>query len=195
MPSGRLGPKEGRIPCQVCGREYHVLGKHVRVHGLTIKDYRAKFPGARTASENFQGHAMDRLVDAGGLPYWTRPRIEAWIREETKRLGRPPKARARPQQTVADNRFGVVRRSRPSDSVVIPLYGSWNAAIEAAGVDPVPRGVHHLTRCMRGHPFTPENTQINQRGDLPPTRTCRICKARREKKRRERLRKQRPATP
>ena len=53
------------------------------------------------------------------------------------------------------------------------------------GVGPTARHAHK-THCIRGHPFTPENTGPN--GNKPYYRSCRTCKREVARARRQRLR-------
>jgi len=82
-------------------------------------------------------------------------------------------------------------KRRPSTSTLIKLFGSFNAALEAAGLPTRGRGQQpgrRRKRCKRGHPLTPEN-----RVEVSPGRwRCRKCLTeyqrvyQRERKRRER---------
>jgi hypothetical protein len=62
----------------------------------------------------------------------------------------------------------------PSAKTVTDKFGSWNAAIEAAGFTPrSSSGASRplRTHCIRGHEYTPENTRLDKRG----ARKCRRC--------------------
>jgi hypothetical protein len=71
-------------------------------------------------------------------------------------------------------------RCWPSGATVIRHWGTWNAAIEAAGFEPIGPGKqpNHRdgtkTHCKHGHEFTPENTHISIRRGRP-VRICRTC--------------------
>jgi hypothetical protein len=121
-------------------------------------------------------------VDANGMrhPTWTPERIIAaiqqWAREHD---GEPP---AKTQWSRRNTRGGVVPgkpgSTRPSPRHVARAFGSWNAAIAAAGFEPRTKGsakgenfYARRTHCKHGHEFTPENTLL--RGD--GARLCRAC--------------------
>lgn len=37
------------IECKICSRPFERLGRHVGVHGLSLREYEKRFPGARTS--------------------------------------------------------------------------------------------------------------------------------------------------
>ena len=40
-----------KVVCLICGKEFKQLSSHIKVHNISIKQYREKFPNARTISE------------------------------------------------------------------------------------------------------------------------------------------------
>lgn len=69
----------------------------------------------------------------GGRPpatVFTRDRIVEILQAEAERLGRPPGA----------NEWRDAGEGRPTERLVRKVFGSWNAAIEAAGLQPRRRG-------------------------------------------------------
>jgi hypothetical protein len=168
-------PVEGRVACLVCGALKHNLGAHLRVHSLTGQAYRQLFPGAPLVSENFAGIVRDRAIDPcrtvpdGRRPnrwlvlYWTAERIIRAIHSWAKlHGGEPPKY----------NDWSRATDAHPARITVVERFGSWNAAIAAAGLEPNPKHVSQKphARCKRGHPLVPENLKIGPHG-----RQCRIC--------------------
>jgi hypothetical protein len=171
---------EGRVACLVCGALKHNLGPHLRVHGLNRQAYRQRFPEAPLVSENFAEIARDRALDrssavpAGRNPdrwlilYWTEERIIRAIQAWAKRHGgKPPKYNDWSRAAIETG--GTMH---PSRVTVAERFGSWNAAIAAAGFTPNPKHVSQKphARCKRGHLLVPENVKVGPHG-----RQCRIC--------------------
>jgi hypothetical protein len=116
--------------------------------------------------------AQARRRQARTKEQWTRERIiasiQAWAH---KHGGVPPTVLEwRPKQNGPGYRGG-----HPSTKTVADAFGSWSAAIDAAGFKARNRGGQPgATHCARGHEFTPENTYLHPRG----VRMCRTCKRR-----------------
>ena len=55
------------VVCMVCGRKLHSLCAHVQIHGITIKEYKKKYPGCQVLSERTRRlkseAAMGHIVD------------------------------------------------------------------------------------------------------------------------------------
>jgi hypothetical protein len=100
--------------CLDCGREtaYREVGFHERCHGCTQR-HKAK---------------------------WDRAKIVAAIRRWTRRYGEPPGANDW-STAMARGRPEKLARLHEGDSVptVQHYFGSWSAAIKAAGLTPRPR--------------------------------------------------------
>lgn len=131
--------------------------------------------------------------------YWTEERIIAAMHWWTAAYGAPPatndwnphmarhylhdEERAdRAKKLIADRRV-------PWFTIAVRHFGSWNAALVAAGYEP--RVAHggggnqlrrreatSRTHCVHGHEFTPENTRIDVSTGY---RVCRTCAARRKR--------------
>ena len=94
---------------------------------LTIRS--AKGRVAKTV-EGLPPEALERPASAiRRARYWTHERITAAITAWYDRYGDPPRS----------VEWGLATDDHPQRSTVICAYGSWNAAIEAAGFKPVPR--------------------------------------------------------
>jgi hypothetical protein len=65
--------------------------------------------------------------------FWTEERIIAALRRDGKRRGRPPRS-------TEWKRAARRRRERPVSERVWKVFGSWDAALVAAGLDPEGRG-------------------------------------------------------
>ena len=39
------------VECKVCGKQYHFLPSHIRVHNITVDQYKKLYPGSKLASE------------------------------------------------------------------------------------------------------------------------------------------------
>jgi hypothetical protein len=178
---------QGLISCRICGVERHILARHLRAsHGLSSAEYRRLHPGAPIVSEHYRGISADRKIDEQGEPYWTRERILRALQRDAKARGKAPSStewrRALGVQQLAFSRRG---QRRPSLSTVLLVFGSWNAALTAAGLPTRTRyGTGKRKFCKRGHPLRGSNLFVKSDG----ARTCRACyrKYQREWKRRKR---------
>jgi hypothetical protein len=135
-------PHPDRVECLECGRWFSLLGPHLRTHGLTSHEYRSRHSGAPTYSDTFAAIKRDGWLDKHG--YFTpdgrlvasrwesRDAIVHALRRDTKRRGRPPK----------QTEWAKTGRDRPSARLVALRFGTWNAALAAAGLPtraPAPR--------------------------------------------------------
>lgn len=55
------------IICKICGGEYQLLNSHLRSHGLTPTEYRIKFPGASTCTEEVRKQISETTTKSMGL--------------------------------------------------------------------------------------------------------------------------------
>jgi hypothetical protein len=82
----------------------------------------------------------DRLgLDVGSqLAHWTEGRIISAIKAWEKRTGEPPTSKQWQKPTRLGESFLKAGRvaSRPASTTVARRFGSWNAAIAAAGFEP-----------------------------------------------------------
>jgi len=47
--------EDGKVICQICGKSYKVVSvTHLKSHGITMKQYRMRYPTAAFVSENFK---------------------------------------------------------------------------------------------------------------------------------------------
>jgi hypothetical protein len=174
----------------VCGLAYHNVGAHLRLHGLTGREYRQRFPGVPVSSEAFREMRRDIASDfPGAVPirlgkdgvpetYWTRVRIVAAIRQWAREHNDVPPSSTDWHRFAPRHTPGQLSRYRPSAKRVEVVFGSWNAAVEAAGF-PTKHGGRPVgakarspqKRCKRGHPLTPSNVWVRPNG----TRECKRC--------------------
>ena len=98
-------------------------------------------PNLATIQRHFG--SWNAALTAAGLPTraqhekrWTRGKVIRALQRETKRRGRPPSEGEWDRPTT---------KSRPSANTVKRIFGSWNAALEAAGLplNVVPSGEQH----------------------------------------------------
>jgi hypothetical protein len=99
----------------------------------TIKDWSVRdvsVPGSGAVIRHFG--SWNAGLRAAELPLthevgvWTRERVLVALRRDAARRGRSP----------VRGDWSKAARSRPSASTVAALFGSWNAALRAAGLDP-----------------------------------------------------------
>ena len=123
--------------------------------------------------------ARNLLDPEEGEVYWTRERIIKAIRRWVRVHGYTP---------IADEwngglgaAFDYEPGERPSRGTILDRFGTWNAAIEAAGYEPRPRSTKRpQSRCKNGHRWTVKNTYRYKDG----RRACRACIRDRTRKRR-----------
>ena len=147
-------PSSETVTCAICGAVRRTLRGHIGpLHGLTPSQYQQLY-GEDPIGENLRGYMRDNHLDHFGGVRWTQERILAAIRQFAKANGRPPKAKEWQRAGRALTKAHETRRSYPSCLTVVSAFGTWNAAIEAAGL--APRGVggaghDHRTHCRKGH--------------------------------------------
>jgi predicted transcriptional regulator len=167
---------EGKMPtirCAVCGGAYQSLGPHVKTHGMSGPEYAARYGGPLVSPYLRESHReWTRDLNEGIV--WDPPAIIRAIRRWAgKRAGQPPTFRAwERSRNLTARRFSSVGADHPTAARVQQVFGSWNAAIRAAGYEPRGRGGSTaLKRCRRGHPLTPDNVRVSATG----VRRCLTC--------------------
>ena len=50
----RSNEASGVEKCMICGREFHWLPPHLRVHKVSAEEYKKKYPGAKIMSDAYQ---------------------------------------------------------------------------------------------------------------------------------------------
>ena len=133
--AGLTGPFEGRsrwsrdriIDCLVSDAK-------IRGRAATSHDWRtaaADHPTAQTVVAEFG--SWNLALEAAGLETgWTKKQIIKMLRKDTKRRGDPP--------TGED--WNKPAPGRPTTATVCTIFGSWRAALEAAGL--LPTGVGEI---------------------------------------------------
>lgn len=169
----RPTPTDGGVACRICGESFRNLGGHLPIHGLDSKAYRERFPDAPVANEDVRAIAREQLVDRVGPAFWTRERIIRALQADAERRGRPPTAQEWDTRKGAANRPFGWRGDRPGASRAARVFGSWRAALEAAGLAGQAKMNRAKTHCKHGHPLT------GPRADVYVTsqghRSCRVC--------------------
>lgn len=141
-----------------------------------------------------------RARGPGPRRLWTKETVVAAIKAWVLTYGAPPRisdwggANATPEQRARYQRLRLGRTHNktagrvPSAATAITLFGTWGAAIRAAGYTPQPSGGGAgslKTACAKGHEFTRENTYRYPSG----RRGCRICRRRFSKRYKKKNRK------
>ncbi len=131
------------ITCAVCGNQFKSLTAHIRVHGMTVAEYREEF-GVRYV-------LSDELRD--GLSQAQRARYRRRYRKEYKPLSRA-QILARMQQ-IAEQvpgplTSGVCEEHDPCLAKhAMYAFGSWTAALAAAGLPQFQRESWSKERIIR----------------------------------------------
>lgn len=173
--------------CELCGARLAMMGCHLRfIHGMDVREYRERFPGAPTVSPNHSAIKRDQLADQRDRPgedrYWTERRIITAIRRWAVQHGRAPTKAEWWRPTGAGAEGGWALGKRPSVWIVTQRFGSWNVAIEASGFEPRGRGMQpgfRKKKCRHGHPLVGPKAEVRVRKD--GYRDCRVCMRRRQR--------------
>ena len=155
--------------------------------------------GLKQTDPEFPAQRRDLWADQFGEPYWNRERIIRAFQRHAERTGWAPAPRdwERKASRMKPG-WRLARPGRPSRETVIAHFGSWSAAVKAAGLadrSARKRPRKRKTHCKHGHALTPENTYQLRGGYLQ----CRTCTRQRDEKRaesgywRERYRRQKAA--
>jgi len=188
------------VDCRECGGRYAALLTHVRMsHRMSRQQYQDRWPDAPLRADNLTLIRRELVRDQAGEPYWTKQRVIRAIQRFYEHHGRVPSRNdfCAPRSRAAKGLFaqGYKRHEFPSDSTAVALFGSWTAAVSAAGFSPRLRGGNWRRprkRCHRGHVLTEENVYVERTApvDLYPDgkRICAIChRARQAEYRRRKL--------
>lgn len=178
---------EDHIVCQICGERLRIFGSHLRwAHNMDVREYRRRYPGAETISPSEREVRRALFSDRQGTPdepqYWTRERVVSSIqRWAAQRGGRPPTKSQwwRPMKVESPLRRA---RERPSVYAVVSAFGTWSAAIKAAGFQPRGRGAWPgaiQSKCKRGHTLHGPKADVYVRPD--GYLDCRICGRQRQR--------------
>ena len=168
---------EGRCPCPLCGKLLVHGGRHfTTVHGMTAAEVRA-LTGKPTIDPVIAKMIGIEIDERTGRRRWRDAEILGAIRHAYQKSGNAPA-----QWTKAT-------KTHPSAIVVYARFGSWTAALDAAGV-PRRRPQYRTSpaqRVLLKHPRSPRVTKVCPACDEPfevtpyraPLReTCsRACKA------------------
>jgi hypothetical protein len=113
-------------PCPVpeCGKMLARGGRHfVTRHGMTAKEVRARYgPTANPAETHLRREELAEWMTTRDV-WWTDEAILDAIRAYAKRNGHPP----------TKNGWDKAAKGRPCAATVMAHFGSWNAALSAAG--------------------------------------------------------------
>ncbi|MEI6674837.1 MAG: hypothetical protein WCO57_06635 [Verrucomicrobiota bacterium] len=120
---------EQDVECAVCGTSHAVLGTHLKTcHDMTGEEYREEYGSdLEISSESY------RAAHFGGRPVagiahwegvWSRHYVIDWILRLRHEEGHDP------------NYQHVVKTGRSLANAGLSLFGSWDATLRAAGLDP-----------------------------------------------------------
>ena len=148
-------PETGLLDCALCDWTGHDVGQHAsKMHGVSSADYRRLYgPSVSPWLSGVRRRQYDR-IDPFKRGRWTQELIIEALRAWAAERGTP---RARDWRRTGEG--------RPCTSTVKNYFGSWSAAVEAAGLVPADR--RRQTYCKRGH--VPEETGRQADG------SCTLC--------------------
>jgi hypothetical protein len=119
---------EQDVECAVCGMSHAVLGAHLKAcHDLTGEEYRQEFgPDLEISSESYRvSHFGGRPV--AGIAHWESLWSHHYVIDWVLRLH---------AEGHDLNSQYVAKTGRPLASTGRALFGSWDATLQAAGLDP-----------------------------------------------------------
>lgn len=151
-------------------------GRRCAICDTILKTHQATCCSRECHNVQSSFHSREQLIDLDAI-YWTKERIIAALKREARSKGRSPIANEWKVATGQLSGPKVVgappgnRATRPSGSHVARVFGTWNLALEAAGLPVREPNTKKKARCSRGHLFTLENTYVYPNG----VRQCRRC--------------------
>ena len=174
-------PPPGRVEvvCPECGQPRFVESREdagarcMRCSMMGNSFAQGRPPGSYTAEqlEVHAAHARDVMLDRfGHVEWWTREKVIAAIQAWANRHGGRPPTSTKWRTTGAGATFLIDGQvgSYPCAVTVAGLFGSWNAAIKAAGFKPRTRGLPGESRtkkqrdAMKRYRNTPEGKRISR---------------------------------
>jgi hypothetical protein len=116
------------VNCPICNHKGEVLGHHLRsVHAMDTADFEAKFgPEHPLSSESFRARKFV-VPPIFGIPHWERLWSRFYVIDWIIRL----------HEVGHDlNHYHIVLNARWLSAHGLKYWGSWDAALRAAGLDP-----------------------------------------------------------
>ncbi len=116
------------VRCEICGQWSTVLGTHLVIrHGTTREEYLEEYgPSCELSSEAFRAaHFGSRPV--AGIPHWEGLWSRLYVVDWIIRLN---------EEGLSLNYQSVLEAGKPLASAGRNTFGSWDAALKAAGFDP-----------------------------------------------------------
>ncbi|MCI0414924.1 hypothetical protein L0222_19280, partial [bacterium] len=116
------------LPCPFCGKELVNLCFHLRVHEITVHDYRTEYPGEPMLSEEMCSRIsralrrQDRLV-----PHWEPIWSAEYVLDRIHELWR---------RKVPLNSGYIDKKQKHLLYASSKFFKSWDGALRAAGLDP-----------------------------------------------------------
>lgn len=118
-------------PAQAPGRRPQPAPGQTTARGHTAPSA-PRASSARAVRMGAGGNETAPAPSRGGRPvYWTRERIIAALQEDAERRGHSPRR--------LEWRRSDPQGRHPGEKVVFGVFGTWRAALEAAGLTPAPR--------------------------------------------------------
>jgi hypothetical protein len=116
------------VECAVCGKSYKVIGAHlIAAHQLTGEEYRREYGSdCEVSSEAFRARKFDNKTILG-IAHWERLWSRYYVIDYIICLH---------EKGFDLNFFSVSNHFRNLSNMGIFYFGSWNAALLAAGFDP-----------------------------------------------------------
>lgn len=97
------------VKCRICGKECNALGSHVRIHNLTIKEYRNLYPDAETISEESR-----KNYGSASKKNWDNPEIRKSQLERLKSYSNSEENKERLRKHNRDSKFIESQKERLS---------------------------------------------------------------------------------
>lgn len=138
---------------------------------------------SKSGSADHRAGKYEIWIDTRGKPPWTRSEVITVLRAETQRKGRAPTAREWRTNGAGKGKAHKTQ-GRPTESTVTRLFGSWNRALDEAGIpSDLRKRRRSVKRCPQGHWLAGANLYVNPASG---SRICRKCLREHTRKYRER---------
>ena len=120
---------EDQVECAVCGMSFVILVRHLKIcHGMTCEEYLQEFGrDHETTSESYRA-GLTGLRPIAGIAHWERVWSPQYVIDWILRLHH--------EECIPVNYEHIHQVGMALEAQALKRFGSWDAALKAAGLDP-----------------------------------------------------------